>query len=442
MGMLPRWRGRAKNDRGGADAQERAANLAGFGIGPSWIGSVPSAGIIATPANSMGIPAMLAAVRRAAEQVAELEFGVWRGTAPMLKRVTGTWQSRFFAGSAPNDQQTWFSFFSTIEESLSFRGNAFVWKTKDERGRVLEAYALHPDQVLPLLFQKGRKYLIGTYPWFVDPVGAGAGFYEVDSGTITHIRGFGDGGKWLAPSPLDKERGGLAVSAGLAKIGHENSTYAQGLGKRLAITFPGASNQTKVNEWRARFKVQQEGPHNAGKTLVLTDGATATDVGMTLADAQFVESMQYTVEDVCRIVDVPPSIIWGGGSGSTARAVAPTTPEHERQRWLIYGLSPRLSRIEQAFRSDPDWFPDGGATFPGFATQNFVRGDLETESTILVSQVQSGILLPDEARAIKGLPDLPDGLGKIPQVVPVGGTPNPNQPAVKPPGGDVSDPTQ
>lgn len=421
MGMIPRWFGRAK--------EERAANLAGFGIGPSWTGSIGTAGVTVTPANGMGVPAMIAAVRRGAEQVAELEFGVWRGQAPMTTRVTGSWQARFFAGTAPNDQQTWFDFFSTIEESVSYRGNAFIWKNKDDRGRVVEAFALHPDQVLPLFFQAGRKYLIGTYPWYVDPTGAGSGFYEVDSGTITHVRGFGSGGRWLAPSPLDRERGGLALSTALAKIGHENSTYAQGLSKRLAISFPGASNPTKVKEWRDKFKVQQEGPANGGKTLVLTDGATATEVGMSLADAQFVESMQYSVEDVCRIVDVPPSIIWGGGSGSTARAVAPTTPEHELQRWLRYGLGPRLSRIESSFRSDPDWFPEGSLTFPAFATEGFVRGDLETESTILVSQVQSGILLPDEARAMRGLPELPDGLGKIPQVVPVGGTPNPNAPA-------------
>ena len=31
-----------------------------------------------------------------------------------------------------------------------------------------------------------------------------------------------------------------------------------------------------------------------------------------------------------------------------------------------------------------------------------------------------------------GLPPLPDGLGQIPQIVPVGGTPNPVQPIPEP----------
>lgn len=429
MAFLPRWLGRAFGDRPEADAgnEERVANLSGFGITPTWAGSVPGSGITATPQNATAVPAVYAAIRRASQAVAELDLCVWRGRAPMLSKVSNTWQSRFFAGQ-PNEQQTRYEFFAAIEESRSYRGNAFVWKVKDERGRVLEAYALHPDQVLPLYFQKGRRYLIAVYPGFVDPVGEGSGFYEVGEETILHIRGHGDGGRWIAPSPLDRERGGSAIASALGALGHVNSAYDKGLGRKVAISFPQAMNPTKMREWRDEFRAAYEGPQNAGKTVVLADGATISAVGMSLADAQFVESMAFSVEDVARIFDVPPSIIWGGGSGGSARAVAPLTPEHELQRWLRYGLGPRLSSIESAFAADPDFFPPSSATFPRFDTQNFVRGDLATESGILVAEVQSGILLPDEARGIKGLPPYPNGQGKIPQITPVGGAPNPNAP--------------
>jgi hypothetical protein len=46
-------------------------------------------------------------------------------------------------------------------------------------------------------------------------------------------------------------------------------------------------------------------------------------------------------------------------------------------------------------------------------------------ATVQHSQIQAGTLLPDEARADNGRPPLPDGLGQIPQVTPVGGAPNP-----------------
>jgi hypothetical protein len=56
-----------------------------------------------------------------------------------------------------------------------------------------------------------------------------------------------------------------------------------------------------------------------------------------------------------------------------------------------------------------------------------IRGDRQTEADITLKKVQSGQWLVDEARALDGLPPLPDGAGQIPQVVPVGGGPNPNQ---------------
>ncbi len=52
-----------------------------------------------------------------------------------------------------------------------------------------------------------------------------------------------------------------------------------------------------------------------------------------------------------------------------------------------------------------------------------IRGDLATEAEISIKKVQSGQWLLDEARAKEGLPPLPDGLGKIPHIIPVGASP-------------------
>jgi hypothetical protein len=96
---------------------------------------------------------------------------------------------------------------------------------------------------------------------------------------------------------------------------------------------------------------------------------------------------------------------------------------------LRFGLGPDLHRIEDGLSSDEQLFPPGAQTYPLFNTDGFVRGDVQTESTILIGEVQAGIRTPDEARAARGLPPLPDGVGAIPQITPVGGAPNPNMPA-------------
>jgi hypothetical protein len=72
-------------------------------------------------------------------------------------------------------------------------------------------------------------------------------------------------------------------------------------------------------------------------------------------------------------------------------------------------------------------------TEPGFDADSFVRGDVATEDAVAHQQIQDGRLLVDEWRAMKGLSPLPGGVGKVPQLTPVGGAPNePAMPAVQP----------
>jgi hypothetical protein len=100
------------------------------------------------------------------------------------------------------------------------------------------------------------------------------------------------------------------------------------------------------------------------------------------------------------------------------------------QRWLYHGLGPRLARIESALNADGDLFGPGDI-FAAFDVSDVVRGDLRSEDTVAHQQIQDGRLLVDEWRAARGFPDLPGGLGKIPQITPVGGAPNVVTPAVQ-----------
>jgi hypothetical protein len=94
--------------------------------------------------------------------------------------------------------------------------------------------------------------------------------------------------------------------------------------------------------------------------------------------------------------------------------------------WLRFGLGPELERIESSLMSDGELFGAARLIYPGFDTEQFVRGDIQTEDNVAHQRVQDGRLLVDEWRASQGLAPLPGGAGKIPQIVPVGGGQNPN----------------
>ena len=397
-----------------------------------WAGSqLPSraaygraAGVSVTPETVAGVPAVTAAVGFAANEVASLCLETWRGKGVDARAVDGSWQGKLFE-RRPNPQQTRFDFWSTVEESLSYRGNAFIWKQYDDAGRVAVWWALHPDQVAAEWTRdaSGIQYVVTVGNGFVDPTGRGSGSYRLRS-EVLHIRGFGDGGALLAPSPIERHLD--ALGAAVAKPKYEAALYANNATGGLSVTFPENITVEEAREWRDLITEQYEGPANALRSKIFGGGVDVKSIGLSQADAQYVESVGMSVQEVARIFRVQVSLL-DGEHGSD-----PLSPEHEMQRWLRLGLLPRLARIESALLGDADLFGPAARLYPRFNTDRVVRGDLTTQETIDHQQVQDGRLLVDEWRAQHGLPPLPGGVGMIPQVVPVGGAPNPGTPVEVP----------
>lgn len=378
-------------------------------------GSGSAAGVSVTHSAVAGIPAVHTAVTFAAEAVAGLPMRVWQGEGPLKTKAAGTWQYRLFSRQ-PNPMQSRFAFWEAVQSSLDFRGNAFIWKTKRDNGWIETMYALHPDQVEvdseggSLVYQ-----VIAGTNWATPPEMRRYSRVKVDASTILHIRGRGGMGQLKSPSPIALCRDALGTV--LAKQQHEAAVYRHGTGDSLMVKFPGGVTPGQAAEWREGFMAEHGGPHNAGKIKVIGGGADITAIGMSQQDAQFVEAMNLAIQDIARIFRVP---VWF--LGVDQKTDRPQSPEHEQDRWLRHGLAPRLNRIEAAINADPDLFGTADI-YAMFDTSGLIRGDLATEADISLKKVQSGQWLVDEARAKDGLPPLPDGIGQIPQIVPVGGTP-------------------
>jgi len=400
--------------RGGQDRELRAANFRLPGRTTAY-----GSAVYVSPDTAQGIPAFDAVIAQASQAVACLALRVWRGVKVNRQEVTSTWQARLFA-SPPNPRQTWFEFWETAEASMTARRNAFVWRTL-ENGRPVALWALHPDQVYVLASStRGATYKVAVGGGWLDPTGQDkARQVEVDEGTILHVKGPGGGGRLTAPSPIEIHR--HALGAAIAQQQYQEGFYAKGTQVGLAVLLPREMNQTQAQTWREMWQATYGGPENAGKTAVLGGGASIEKIGMSQQDAQYVESAQMTIDDVARILNWPASLI--GGAKGVGAGGGPISPEHELTRMVRYALAPRLARWEAALAADPYLFGPGSRDYPGFDREGLIRADVATQTDADVKNVQSGILLVDEVRAERGLPPLPDNLGQIPQIIPVGGSP-------------------
>lgn len=367
-----------------------------------------------------GIPAIHRAARIRAEAIATLDLCCYAGEDSERVEKPNVPQAKLFDAARYNEYQTRFVFWETVGESLAYRNKAFIWKNLDPlSGRVIEWFALHPDQVAC----KADGFEVEVRAGYVDPVGRGPARYEVDDSTILFVRGHGQGGTYEPPTAVQVFR--QAMMGPVGRQSHEARMWRRGTAIQQAILFPQGVSSQQADEWREGYRSNYVGA-DGDTTLILGGGADIKPIGMTAADAQFVELARLTVHDASRIMGVPANLL-----GAQEERPVPNL-EQDLAMWLRFGLGPELGRIEAALEGDLQLFPPGSQTYPRFETDNFIRGDVAAEADVLVKLVQAGIITPNEARGIRGggLDDLP--YGDIAQVTPVGGAPNPNGAPMQP----------
>jgi HK97 family phage portal protein len=411
----------------GGDALMRDASVGAILAAEGLARGGQTGGTAVTGSNVNGLPAYNAAIRIASQAVAKRRsIRVWRGEDASRRRITTTWQARFFAG-LPNERDSWFSIFEQTEASLTARNNAVWLKLSDAVGRVGSVYLIHPDNVEVRWNANQRRV---EYRIRVDGTAHWSDW--LTSADILHFKvGYLEPGCIWAPSPIKIFRD--ALGAALAKVRFEKGLYDKGVMQQIAAVFPAGITKEQAEKFRDVFQSAAGGVDNASGVRVFGGGVDIHTIGLSMVDAQFVEAMNLDVEQVARITGVTASLI-GGATGAGVRT-APT-PEQEEDRWHRYGLESRLGRIEETVKADPSFFGAGAKDFPEFAPAP-IRADAKTESDILVHEVQGGIMTQNEARSLKGLPPSTDPRADELQFTPVGGAPNDAAAAAPTQGGDA-----
>jgi len=414
MRLLPRLRSKP---------EERSLGWQDNSRPPNWLDINAGSGYSPLPVSlesAYGLPAVAAAIRLVAETMGSLPLAVYQGFEAEKRRATDSWQYGLLHDLPGMGDFTPFDFISDITACVEAGGNAFVKKVK-AAGQVIALLVIDPARVV-VKREQGEKYFL-----IKNAEGREERYTAAD---ILHIRGFTLSGNDLGLSPIGVHR--TKLGAQMARDQFEGRFFGQGTNFGTAIEFPAGSRVTEDEQknFLRRWIRNHSGVSNSHLPVLLTDGAKVSKMGMNLADAQYVESEKLNIVQVANIFRLPPS--WLG-----AEPPRNTTSEQELLR-LYVALLPRIRRIEIAFRSDSDLFPDR-SLYPEFDTAELVRTDAKTAAEVEHMRIQDGSLLADEARAKRGeapLPPIPDDPtkepGKVPQLTPVGGQANPNQNQVAP----------
>lgn len=307
----------------------------------------------------------------------------------------GVWSETYSAAYSPvlrkpNAWQTRIQFFRNWMESKLVHGNAYVLKQRDNRGVVTALYVLDPTKVQPLVAPDGAVY----YELSRDDLARQPEARIVaPAKEIIHDRGETFYHPLVGLSPIYAS--GLAAIQGL-RIQHNSATFfGNASNPGGVLTAPGAISDDTAKRLKATWDANYSGA-NAGKVAVLGDGLHFEQMMIKATDAQLIEQLRWTSEQVCSAFGVPAYKV---GVGAT-----PTYNNIEALNSQYYSdcLQQHIEEIE-VLLDEGLGLGVGNSYGTEFDLDGLLRMDTATQIQTYAEAVRGGLMKPNEARNKIGL---------------------------------------
>lgn len=287
----------------------------------------------------------------------------------------------------PNHFQNRIQFIVCWLVSKLLHGNAYVLKQRDLRGIVTALYVLDPQRVTPLMTDSGDVY----YTLNADRASGLETQITVPAREIIHDRMVTLWHPLVGISPLYA----CALSATMGNRIQANSTrFFQNMSRPSGIlTAPNKIDDETAREYKARWN-ENYGGANVGQIAVLGSGLKYEGItSIPPEQAQLIEQLKWTVDDVARAFGMPLFKIGGPvPAGSTIDALN-----------TIY-----YTDCLQALIESLELCLDEGLELPTtyhteFDLDGLLRMDQVAQITMLAESVKGAIRAPNEARRKIGL---------------------------------------
>ncbi len=359
-------------------------------VGPQSLKlELPFSGERVTPSTATRNTAVARAVELISNDLAKVPRRLMRRTANGSELDNSSKLWRLFDRS-PNVEQSGFEWMRMMTSTYLLYGNAFAYIQKSGRGEVLQLLPLDPTSISAVVDQD-----TGTFHY----EHADLGMLEPEE--VLHLAfGQKDSSGVLSQSPIDRARESLGLAKAQEKAGA--SVYRNAATPRMALRHPGTLSDKAAARLTEQFSRSHAGPESAGKAILLEEGMDASVLQpLALADAAYIESRNFSIQEVSRIYGVPVPLL-SEHSKSTYSNVTQLMKQYV-DACLSHHAAIWSSEIQFKLLS-PDQFLDIDLSY-------VMRGSFGDEITALTQAVVSGIMTPNECRHRLGLNPI-EGLDK------------------------------
>lgn len=364
--------------------------------GQTWSGEAVN------PEIALQISAFWSCVRLISESVGCLPLDIFQKSGDGARKTRDDHPLYKLVHDQPNADHTAAEFWEGVVGWLCLCGNAFAEKAFAGSGSSRRLVSI---TLLNAMYTKPMRNSDGSLKYrYTDPVTGKITDYGEEE--IFHVRGFGLGGD-LGMSPITYGRQMLGAHRAAEQAAARH--FANGMRGGGWLLWKGRGNLTAAQRELARQQIinPMSGVENTGKTGLLEGDYDYKPIAAEPEASQLLETRQFGVEEVCRLMRVPPVLI---GHASPGQTMFGAGVEQVVLGWVKLGLLPYLVRIDQAIKRSLISPADREAgIYAEFNLEGLLRGDHASRGEFYWKLVQVGALTPNQVCDMENLPRFEGG---------------------------------
>ncbi len=373
-------------------------------------------GVRVSEASAQRLSAWWACKRVLAETVACLPLITYQRLSRGKRHATDHPNFRLLHQRANSEMtsQTWRK---TMMGHIVSWGNGYSEIERDRAGRPINLWPLLPDRTraerVRLRDASGRIVLDGNGVPVIKrvvithvPGANGEPQQEVvlPAENVLHVMGEGfDGIRGYSPVQMARQ----AIGLGLAAEEFGARWFGSGSRPDGVLEFPTKLSPDAKERIRSSWEIQHQGLSQSHRVAVLEYGMTWKPISVNPNDAQFLETKQAQVSEICRWHRMPPHMIQDLSRGTFSNI------EIQSIEFVRFTMLPWFVNWEQEILRSLFTEAEQAEYFCEFLVEGLLRGAMKERYDAYAVGRLNGWLCADDIRELENMNPLPNDLGQI-----------------------------
>jgi HK97 family phage portal protein len=349
-----------------------------------YTGAPTYTGKLVSQTNALQVSAVWACVLIRANDIARLPVVPFQRLQPGLEPACDHYLWPLLQYEA-NPHQTAFRFRHLMQTWLDLWGNAYAEIEMNGRGQVTALWPWRPDRVQIFRLDKDdpNSPLVYRYKF------ANSRAVDLPADRILHLRGLGtDGIMGLSPIDMHKQTVGMSM----AITEHGARFFSNGARPLGYLEHPGSLSDKAKKSLQEWWENQHQGLSNAHRTAILEEGLKYHETGLSMVDAQYLESMKFTIEDIARIFGVPLHKL-ASLDQSTNNNI-----EQQARDYVDSCLGPLCTNWQQELEFSLLSPRDRDSYCVRFMLDHLIAGDMAAQGAFYGQMIDKGVMTQNDVR--------------------------------------------